>query len=70
MSPSTHRDAKILERFGVRFELLDRDEPGPREPWIAIVPGSSGEYDHAIAVFGDSPLARGRLSGYRIRPAA
>ena len=62
-------DKKVAERLGVRLELIDRDEPPPMEPWIAIVPGRGGEATHAVAVFGNSPDARGRLAGFRIRPA-
>jgi len=61
-------DRKVAERLGVRLELIDRDESPPREPWIAIVPSGYGDdTTHAVAVFGNSPAARGRLAGFRIR---
>jgi hypothetical protein len=63
-------DARVAQRLGVRLELLDRDETPTRgEAWIAIVPGSSGEFTHAIAALGNDPAARGRLAGFRIVPA-
>lgn len=63
-------DKLVAERFGVRLEYIPPDEPPPREPWIAIVPaGLSGDVTHAIAVIGNAYAARGRLAGYRIRPA-
>jgi hypothetical protein len=61
-------DRKVKERLGVRLELIDRDEPPPREAWIAIIPGH-GEATHAIACLGDDHRARTRLAGYRICPA-
>jgi hypothetical protein len=63
-------DRKVAERLGVRLELIYPDEEPPREPWIAIVPSGYGdETTHAVAVFGNSPDARGRLAGFRIRTA-
>jgi hypothetical protein len=60
-------DRKVEESLGVRLERIDLDET-PAEPWLAIVPGH-GENTHAVAVFGNSHLARGRLAGFRIRPS-
>ena len=63
-------DAKVAERLGVRLECMGRDEPGPPEPWIAIIPSGFGDGStHAVAVLGNAAVVRYRLAGFRVRPA-